>query len=296
LRRGLLYVGTDDGLVQVTRDDGATWTRIAKFPDVPELTYVSRVLASAHDTGTVYVALDGHRSNDFRPYLLKSTDYGKSFRAIAAGLPADAPVYVVREHPRTPDLLFAGTEYGVFVSRDGGQGWAQLKQGIAPAPVHDLVIHPRENDLVVGTHGRGIYILDDLAALERLPSPTVASPVVFAPRPATIQNQHSGSTIPGDRNYRKRQSANRRTAQLLRAARRHWRDLARDHGGCASRARAAREGRPWPAPPTRVGPARYPRGSRRLPLRRGPVTTRKSPLGRLGERDRTCIQGATWSS
>jgi len=202
LHRGLHYAGTDDGLVQVTRDGGATWTRIEKFPDVPDMTYVSRVVASAHDTGTVYVALDGHRSNDFRPYLLKSTDFGRTFRSITANLPAGGPVYVVREHPRAAGLLFAGTEYGIYVSRNGGQSWAQLRQGVAPAPVHDLVIHPRENDLVVATHGRGIFILDDLTALEQLPAPAVASPVVFAPRPATIQNQHSGTTIPGDRNYR----------------------------------------------------------------------------------------------
>ena len=202
LRRGLLYVGTDDGLVQVTRDGGATWTRIAKFPGVPELTYVSRVLASAHDEGTVYLALDGHRSNDFRPYLLKSTDYGRTFRSIAGNLPADAPVYVIREHPRTAGLLFAGTEYGVFASRDGGRSWTQLQQGMAPAPVHDLVIQPTANDLVVATHGRGIYILDDLAALEQLPAAATTSPVVFPPRPATIQNLRSGSTIPGDRNFR----------------------------------------------------------------------------------------------
>ncbi|NJD08974.1 MAG: glycosyl hydrolase [Gemmatimonadetes bacterium] len=201
LRRDLLYVGTDDGLVQVTRDGGTTWTRSAQFPGVPGLTYVSRVLASGHQEGTVYVALDGHRSNDFRPYLLKSTDYGRSFRSIAGNLPADGPVYVIREHPRNPELLFAGTEYGVYVSRNGGESWTQLRQGIAPAPVHDLVIQPRENDLVVATHGRGIYILDDIAALERLPA-RAAAPVLFAPRPALIRNQHTGSTIPGDRNYR----------------------------------------------------------------------------------------------
>jgi photosystem II stability/assembly factor-like uncharacterized protein len=201
LRRGLLYVGTDDGLVQVSEDGGASWRRIDRFPGVPDLTYVSRVVASAHQEGTVYVTLEGHRSNDFRPYILKSTDYGRSFRSIAANLPEDAAVYVLREHHRNPQLLFAGTEYGVFTSVDGGLRWTQLANGIAPAPVHDLIIHPVANDLVVGTHGRGIYILDDITPLERLATAAPAVAHLFAPQPATIQNAHGGFRVFGNRNY-----------------------------------------------------------------------------------------------
>lgn len=201
IRRGLIYVGTDDGLVQVTRDGGATWNRIDEFPDVPELTYVSRVIASAHDEGTVYVTFDGHRDNDFGSYVLKSTDYGRTFNSIAAGLGDAGSVYVIREHHRNPDLLVVGAEYGVFVTVDGGGTWTQLRNGIAPAPVHDLVIHPRENDIVVGTHGRGIYVMDDITALENLADARGSIATLFQSRVATLYNPRATPSIPGHRNY-----------------------------------------------------------------------------------------------
>jgi photosystem II stability/assembly factor-like uncharacterized protein len=201
LRRGLLYVGTDDGLVQVSDDAGVTWRRIDRFPGVPDMTYVSRVVASAHHEGTVYVTLEGHRSNDFRPYVLRSTDYGRTFRSIAAGLPDDAAAYVIREHHRNPQLLVLGTEYGVFVSIDGGSRWTQLRNGIAPAPVHDVIIHPVANDLIVGTHGRGIFILDDITPLEQLAAASSSFAQLFQPQPATIQNTHGGLRLFGNRNY-----------------------------------------------------------------------------------------------
>lgn len=201
LRAGLLYAGTDDGLVQVSEDDGASWRRVDSFPGVPELTYVSRVIASAHHEGTLYVTLEGRRSNDFRPYVLKSTDYGRSFVSIASNLPADAVVYVIREHHRNPNLLVVGTEYGVFASINGGGSWTQLKNGIAPAPVHDIVIHPRANDLIVGTHGRGIFVLDDLTPLEQLAAAATGQLALFQPGTATIQNTHAGMRLPGNRNF-----------------------------------------------------------------------------------------------
>jgi photosystem II stability/assembly factor-like uncharacterized protein len=201
LRKGLLYVGTDDGLVQVSRAGGSSWTRIERFPGVPDMTYVSRVVASAHHEGTLYVTLEGHRSNDFRPYVLKSSDYGRTFNSIASNLPQDAAVYVIREHHRNPDLLVVGTEYGVFVTLNGGGSWTQLEHGIAPAPVHDVIIHPRANDLIVGTHGRGIYILDDITPLESLARAGADAVRLFQPQPATIQNTHSGFRLFGNRNY-----------------------------------------------------------------------------------------------
>jgi photosystem II stability/assembly factor-like uncharacterized protein len=202
LRQGLLYAGTDDGLLQVSRDGGASWARTDRFPGVPDLTYVSRVVASAHDEATVYVTMEGHRSNDFRPYVLRSTDYGRTFTSISSNLPADAAVYVIREHHRNPDVLVVGTEYGVFMSLNRGRSWSQLQHGIAPSPVHDVVIHPRTNDLVVATHGRGIYILDDVTPLERLAAVAPAGPAqLFDTAPATIQNTHGGPRIPGNRNY-----------------------------------------------------------------------------------------------
>jgi photosystem II stability/assembly factor-like uncharacterized protein len=201
LRRGLLYVGTDDGLVQVSRDGGVNWTRIHRFPGVPDMTYVSRVVASAHAEGTLYVTLEGHRSNDFTPYVLQSTDFGRSFTSISSNLPADAAVYVIREHHRNPDLLVVGTEYGVFFSVNRGGSWTRLANGIAPAPVHDVIIHPRANDLVVGTHGRGIFILDDITPLEQLSTVATGPMRLFQPQAATIQNTHGGLRLPGNRNY-----------------------------------------------------------------------------------------------
>jgi photosystem II stability/assembly factor-like uncharacterized protein len=167
-RAGLIVVGTDDGLIQVTRDGGKTWTKTDKFPNVPETTYVSRVNFSRASEGTIYATLDGHRSNDFKPYVVKSSDYGRTWTSVTGDLPDGGSVQVIREHPRQQNLLFVGTEYGVFFTIDGGTHWTQLKSGIPGVPVHDLAIQTRANDLVVGTHGRGIYILDDLIPLERL--------------------------------------------------------------------------------------------------------------------------------
>src|SRR4029079_15327225 len=167
LRKGLIYVGTDDGLIQVTRDGGVTWTRIDKFPGVPDMTYVSRVVASSQNEGTVYATFDGHRSNDFKAYVLKSTDYGKTWTSIASNLPVSS-VQVIREHPRAPSLLFVGNEIGAYYSGNGGGSWAKRQYSLPTVPVHDIRIHPRENDLIIGTHGRGIFIIDDITPLERL--------------------------------------------------------------------------------------------------------------------------------
>jgi photosystem II stability/assembly factor-like uncharacterized protein len=168
LRSGLLATGSDDGVVAVTRNGGQTWSRTEKFPTVPETTYVSRVVFSRFNEGTLYASLDGHRSNDFKPYILKSTDYGRTWNAITGDLPPEGSVQVVREHHRERNLLFAGTEYGVYFTVDGGTHWTRLGSGIPTTPVHDIAIQERENDLVVGTHGRGIFIIDDLTPLEHL--------------------------------------------------------------------------------------------------------------------------------
>lgn len=168
LRAGLLAVGTDDGNVQVTRDDGKSWVKSTTFPGVPDTTFVSRVVFSSHAEGTLYATMDGHRSNDFKAYVQKSTDFGKTWASIVGDLPDGGSVQVIREHFRQPNLLFVGTEFGVYCTIDGGAHWTQLKSGIPGVPVWDLQIQERWNDLVVGTHGRGIYILDDLAPLEHL--------------------------------------------------------------------------------------------------------------------------------
>jgi len=184
MRQGLLYVGTDDGLVQVSRDGGETWKRIDTFPGVPERSWVSRVTASSHAEGTVYVTFDAHKSNDFKPYVIKSTDYGDTWTSIASNLP-DGSLHVIREHPQNAALLFVGSEFGVFFSIDGGGSWTPLKNNLPTTAVHDLVIHPRENDLVVGTHGRGFWILDDITPLEKLTPDALAAPATLFPaRPA----------------------------------------------------------------------------------------------------------------
>ncbi|HMA19937.1 MAG TPA: hypothetical protein VKO87_03995, partial [Gemmatimonadaceae bacterium] len=195
LRKGLLYVGTDDGLIQVSRDGGTTWTRIEKFPGVPDMTYVSRVVASSHDEGTVYATFDGHRSNDFKPYVLKSTDYGKTWTSITSNLPMSS-VQVIREHPRTPSLLFVGNEMGAYYSGNGGKSWSRLQYNLPTVPVHDIRIHPRENDLVIGTHGRGIYVIDDITPLERLADAERVNHVYLFPvKPAMLFNYNT--SIPG---------------------------------------------------------------------------------------------------
>ena len=167
-KEGLIYVGTDDGLINVTEDGGQNWRKIEKFPGVGELPYVSRIVASNHEANTVYAALENRQNADFKPYLLKSTDAGRSWVSIVNNLPKDQPVWAIAEDHINPNLLFVGTEFGLFFSIDGGQKWIQLKGGLPTIQVRDLNIQKRENDLVVGTFGRGIYILDNYALLRLL--------------------------------------------------------------------------------------------------------------------------------
>ena len=171
-----LYVGTDDGNLQVTRDGGATWNNVIDdVPGVPPRTYVSRIETSHTVDGRVYVTFDGHRNDDYAPYAYASEDHGASWRPIAAGLPDGWSVNVIREHPRNADLLFLGNEIGVYLSIDRGASWARMVNNLPTVPVDDIAIHPRENDLVVGTHGRSIWILDDITPLEELSADVLAS-------------------------------------------------------------------------------------------------------------------------
>jgi hypothetical protein len=159
---GIIWVGTDDGKVQVTKDGGATWTdRTAKIAAAggPENFWVSRVLASPHDAGTAFVAKTGLRFDDFRACLYKTADYGETWTALNAGLP-EKPINVVIQDRKNADLLFVGTEQGVYVSIDGGRKWVPFKNNMPWVKVTDLVIHPRENDLVVATYGRGLFVTD----------------------------------------------------------------------------------------------------------------------------------------
>ncbi|MBN2175729.1 MAG: hypothetical protein JW731_16485 [Bacteroidales bacterium] len=165
VKENLLYVGTDDGVIQVTGDAGETWMKISSFPGVPEYTYVSDIMASRFDENVVFAAFDNHKRDDFKPYLLKSSDKGQSWISIANNLPENGTVHSIQQDFVNSDLLFAGTEFGVFFSNDGGQIWTQLKSGIPPIAVKDIAIQEREGDLVLATFGRGFYILDDYSPL-----------------------------------------------------------------------------------------------------------------------------------
>lgn len=185
----VLWVGTDDGNLQVTRDGGKTWKNVAsRAPGVPKGTYVSRVLASKYAEGTAYVTFDGHRSDDYNVYLFLTTDYGETWKAIRKGIPDSAgTVHVVREHPRDENLLFAGTEFGLWVSWDRGANWTALKNNLPTVPVDDIEIQAQQNDLVLATHGRSIWIFDDLTPIEKFDAKVENSDITFfSPRAATL--------------------------------------------------------------------------------------------------------------
>jgi photosystem II stability/assembly factor-like uncharacterized protein len=188
VRRGLLFTGTDDGNVWLSTNDGGNWTDLTpKFRGmVPETTYVSRIEPSPHDANRFYVTFDNHRNGDFTPYIFVTTDGGQTFRSIAANLPTGGPdfVHVVREDLVNPNLLFAGTDVGAYVSFDRGGSWQRFMNGLPTVPVNDLKIHPRDRELIAGTHGRSIWIVD-IAPLQQLTPQVIAADVhLFEPRPA----------------------------------------------------------------------------------------------------------------
>ena len=206
-KEGLIYVGTDDGLVQVTEEGGKNWRKIEKFPGVADMAYVSRIIASNHDANTAFVSFDNHQNNDFKPYLLKTTDAGRTWTSLSANLPKNGPVLAIAEDHVNPNLLFTGTEFGVWFSIDGGEKWIQLKGGIPTIAVRDLNIQKRENDLVIGTFGRGIYILDDYTPLRLLkPEMLRQEAAVFPIKDALMYIQSQplggrGKSFQGERYY-----------------------------------------------------------------------------------------------
>jgi photosystem II stability/assembly factor-like uncharacterized protein len=181
LQPGLLITGSDDGVVAVSTDDGQSWTKQMRFPGVPDTAYVSKVRLSHHDAGVMYVTFDNHRSNDFKPYVVKSSDGGRSWTNITHDLPAFGNVRAFAEHHANPNLLFVGTEMAVYASVDGGGRWTRIRGGMPTVRVDDLAIHPRDNALVVATHGRGFWILDDLASLEHLAPAKAADSAYLIP-------------------------------------------------------------------------------------------------------------------
>ena len=164
-QEGMIYVGTDDGVLNVTEDGGTTWRRTTKFANVPDMTYIDDVQASAHDADVVYAVLENHKRGDYKPYVLKSENRGRTWKSISSDLPARGSAHTIVEDHVDPNLLFVGTEFGLFFTQDGGASWSQLKNNFPTIAVRDIEIQARENDLVVGTFGRGIYILDDYTAL-----------------------------------------------------------------------------------------------------------------------------------
>nr|MDQ6872621.1 sialidase [Gemmatimonadota bacterium] len=201
----LIWVGTDDGNLQVTRDGGKNWTNVvANIPNLPKNAWVSSVDPSHLNDGTIYATFDLHTFGDMRPYAYKSTDFGKTWTSvIAVGSPVRGYAHVIKEDLVNPNLLFLGTEFGLWVSLDGGAQWSRYKGGDFPAvAVRDLAIHPRDNDLVIATHGRGIWIIDDITPLRALTPATLASDVVFIrARPTVLKIPAQGGWANGDASY-----------------------------------------------------------------------------------------------
>lgn len=181
---GLIYVGTDDGLIQVTEDGGQSWRKIERIYGVPEMAFVNDIKADRHDSNTVYVCFDHHKSGDFSPYVLRSRDRGRTWESIVADLPERHLVWRFEQDHVSPELMFLGTEFGLFVSVNAGENWTKMNAGIPTIPIRDLAIQEREHDLVCATFGRGFYVLDDYSPLRSLAATMGAAPsnYLFTPR------------------------------------------------------------------------------------------------------------------
>jgi len=192
LAEGLIYTGSDDGLVQVTEDGGANWRKIETFPGVPEMTYVNDIETSRHDADTVYAVFNNHKMGDFMPYVLMSTDRGNTWTSISSGLPERGSAYTIKADHVDPNLLFVGTEFGVFYSPDQGGRWIQLGSGMPTVAVRDLEIQAEMNDLVAGSFGRGYFVFDDYSPLRHtaMPADDVAA-MIFPVRDALAYAQRS---------------------------------------------------------------------------------------------------------
>ncbi|MFD2099332.1 WD40/YVTN/BNR-like repeat-containing protein [Flagellimonas iocasae] len=183
----VVWVGTDDGNVQVTRNGGESWTNVKKnFPGIPEKIWVSRVEASHHVEGRVYVTFDNHRFDDNKPYVFVSDDFGKNWKDISSNLPEKYSVYVIKEDPEQEGLLYLGSEESVYTSLDNGKSWINMRNNLPTVAIYDLVVHPRDGDLIAGTHGRSIWIMDDLSPLRQMSAEVAKKQLhLFKPKEAT---------------------------------------------------------------------------------------------------------------
>ena len=201
---GMLYAGTDDGLLQVSWDDGQNWTDVSeKLSGLPKETWINTIETSSHTAGTAYVAINNYRNDDFNNYVYKTTDFGKTWTSIEGNLPANRVARTLREDPKNPNLLYLGTELGLFISNNGGNNWVELKSNMPTLPFNDLVIHPRDNDLVLGTHGRGVWILDEIHALQEMtPEVLKQQAALFTIGDAERINYTNDGAHTGDMYYR----------------------------------------------------------------------------------------------
>jgi photosystem II stability/assembly factor-like uncharacterized protein len=200
-KEGLIYVGTDDGLIQITDDGGKTWRKVDAVAGVPANTYVSKLVASEHAADTAFAAFDNHKNADFKPYLMKTTDAGKTWASIAGDLPERGTVYCLAEDPTSPNLLFCGTEFGLYFTADGGKKWHRMKNGLPTIQVKDLVVQKHNHDLVVATFGRGFYVIDDYSALRKLTAEADVKKDAVIPPAATYAYVQSSQLGGGGKSF-----------------------------------------------------------------------------------------------
>jgi hypothetical protein len=199
---GVLYAGADDGSVYMTRDDGKNWTNItSKFPGLPKDAYVSRLAASAHDVATVYATFDNHRNDDYGTFVYASVDGGNTFRSIGEGIPKGHAITALTEDPKNSNILYTGSEFGLFVSLDRGGRWQRFRSGLPTVPIHEIVFHPRDNDMIVATHGRSIWILDDATAVQQLSEAQKSPAHLFDLRPAMQFNSNNDRGFLADKGF-----------------------------------------------------------------------------------------------
>lgn len=202
VEQGVIWVGTDDGNVHLSKDGGESWSQLnAKISGLPAFSWIAKIHASEHDAGTAFIAVDNHRSDNFRPYAFMTTNYGRSWTNVAEGLPQNDYVKVIRQDPHNADVLYAGMEHGIYVSWNKGKSWTCLNNNMPPVSVRDLRIQARERDLVLATHGRGVWIMDDIHPIEDLARAMKSDGYLFPVRQATRWHMYGQLENLGDGTY-----------------------------------------------------------------------------------------------